>query len=179
MLALLTQVPIMRALLATITIVAGLLSATVTSSAALSAIAAARQPQEHVEIRFVADDGALQERPYVSIAGAFPGMPPRTRTLTIRNTGNIAIAHDMTIDMPGHETAPLAEVLQATVRTGGAVVYRGSLAHIDIAASLPVPPGASVRYALTIEWPDGGTNDNQYQGDSVTFGFQVRARAWT
>jgi len=112
------------------------------------------------------------------VAGAYPGMPKQRSDLTLRNSGSLPGAFEVSVtDLRATGTRSLDEVLGVIVRERSteAAVYRGPLSELEFAHPTPLAPGASVTYEITVAWPDRGVDANAYQGASL--GFTLRATA--
>ena len=126
-------------------------------------------------IAFVDDQGESLTGPAVSVTGAYPGMPPEVSTFTIANRSNVAATYAVAVDVT-HPTEglSLADVLVATVTVGSDAtpVFRGPLAQLRL-GGIPLAGGEHARHHLTIAWPDGGSSDNRYQGQTLDFDLQA------
>ena len=130
-----------------------------------------------VQLSFTDVTGTAQESPYFSVAGAYPGMTPRSANVTLTNRGAFVVGYDLTVVVTNPEGGPeVADVLVAEVLDGENVAYHGPLSELAVAGGAPLDPGASLSYRVVISWPDRGASDNAYQGVSTQFDFV--ARSW-
>ena len=143
-------------------------------------LSAALEPPEiglSAEIWFVDQEGDRLVDPLANIAGAVPGFTT-SLPIAIYNGGHASVDYELEVVAPSSDRPRLVDVLIATVRSanGGPVSYSGSLGALQLSGQA-VAAGEAVRYSVTVSWPDGGADDNQFQGRSETFSMQ--ARAWS
>jgi hypothetical protein len=129
------------------------------------------------DIWFVNEGGGRQDNPLVDVTDAAPGTVVRI-PLAIHIGGTSVAGYEVTVVASPSEALRLADVLVATVHREEhpRASYRGSLAALRLSGA-GVAAGETVRYAVAVRWPDGGADDNQFQGRTQTF--SVHARAWT
>ncbi len=99
-----------------------------------------------------------------------------TGTATIENTGSVSgdftMSAEVTDNTPGPGGGSLANVLEVTVTDGATVVYpTGSFAgmqDVDLGSWIG---GEGHTYDFTVEFPETGENQNQFEGASTTVTF--------
>ena len=156
-----------------------LLAATAGAVGAVQAGVGTPAPDHPVDLGFVDPASGRQSSPLIDVRSAYPGMPPHTSGVGVRNWGKTAVFYDLVVVVTDETGAsPLAEVVKLTIRSAehGEILYKGPLAHAAIASARPLAPGAAVHYRFTTRWNDGGPSDNQYQGQRTTFRLEARAR---
>ncbi len=111
--------------------------------------------------------------------GMFPGDPPVTGAVTIKNTGDVngvfALGLDGLHDTAGPNGGALSEALDlriddvTTSSAAPAQKYAGKLGAMGSVALGEIPKGAERTYLFTASLPAGA--DDRYQGSSTSTGF--------
>ena len=143
------------------------------------AVADSSASEDAVAISFATANGAAQHLPYFDVRGAYPGMQRQRRVVRISNTSATPVSYDLSVAVPPAAGGlSLAGVLVVTIMSGDnkTVLYKGALADVQVPGGA-IAAGAQVAHLMTIQWPDGGADDNRYQGLRTRFDLRARARA--
>lgn len=109
--------------------------------------------------------------PVIDVSGAYPGMPAKTSTFEVRNTGTLPVTFAVnSADLVANGPSSLDDVLRITVRdpATGDTVYRGRLSGLRIEHAGVLAAGTAATFAVSVTWPNTPADD-AYQGAGLRF----------
>lgn len=132
--------------------------------------------------------GSSSDEAILQAEGLVPG-DVKSGTVTISNTGTVdgsnwTLTQDQTAETPGtdpqdptkHGALSGKLTLKVEDTTTGSAVYDGPISGLDTAslATIAQGDGNAHTFRFTVTYPGGGSDDNSYEGGSLTESY-----AWT